>query len=84
MAAQQLVSGARRQTGELAAMSRATICFDFDDNPMGLDCVNQYLTANPQVTGFAMWLDKAVEGKTAEAIIMMRAAGWNKGPIPSR
>ena len=35
--------------------------------------VNQYLTANPQVTGFAV-ADKAVEGKTAEAIVMMRAA----------
>lgn len=40
---------------------------------MGLDRVNQYLTANPQVTGFAV-ADKAVEGKTAEAIVMMRAA----------
>lgn len=49
------------------------MCFDFDDNPMGLDRVNQYLTANPQVTGFAV-ADKAVEGKTAEAIVMMRAA----------
>lgn len=39
------------------------LCFDFDDNPMGLDRVNQYLTANPQVTGFAV-ADKAVEGKT--------------------
>ena len=72
MAAQQLVSVLGGKTGELAAMCEQ-LCFDFDDNPMGLDCVNQYLTANPQVTGFAV-ADKAVEGKTAEAIVMMRAA----------
>lgn len=61
MAAQQLVSVLGGKTGELAAMCEQ-LCFDFDDNPMGLDCVNQYLTANPQVTGFAV-ADKAVEGK---------------------
>mgnify|MGYP003264380984 FL=1 len=72
MAAQQLVSVLGGKTGELAAMCEQ-LCFDFDDNPMGLDRVNQYLTANPQVTGFAV-ADKAVEGKTAEAIVMMRAA----------
>ena len=72
MAAQQLVSVLGGKTGELAAMC-SQLCFDFDDNPMGLDRVNQYLTANPQVTGFAV-ADKAVEGKTAEAIVMMRAA----------
>ncbi|KAB7442719.1 DNA polymerase III subunit delta, partial [Bifidobacterium longum] len=43
MAAQQLVSVLGGKTGELAAM-REQLCFDFDDNPMGLDCVNQYLT----------------------------------------
>lgn len=72
MAAQQLVSVLGGKTGELAAMR--AIVFHFDDNPMGLDCVNQYLTANPQVTGFAV-ADKAVEGKTAEAIVMMRSCG---------
>ncbi len=45
MAAQQLVSVLGGKTGELAAMCEQ-LCFDFDDNPMGLDCVNQYLTAN--------------------------------------
>ncbi|PJM80083.1 DNA polymerase III subunit delta [Bifidobacterium scaligerum] len=72
MAAQQLVSVLGGKTGELAAMCEQ-LCFDFDDNPIGLERVNQYLTANPQVTGFAV-ADKAVEGHTAEAIVMMRAA----------
>jgi DNA polymerase-3 subunit delta len=71
MAAQQLVSVLGGKTGELAAMCEQ-LCFDFDDNPIGLDRVNQYLTANPQVTGFAV-ADKAVEGRTAEAIVMMRS-----------
>ncbi len=61
MAAQQLVSVLGSKTGELAAMCEQ-LCFDFDDNPMGLDRVKPYLTANPQVTGFAV-ADKAVEGK---------------------
>lgn len=72
MAAQQLVSVLGGKTGELAAMCEQ-LCFDFEDNPIGLDRANQYLTANPQVTGFAV-ADKAVEGRTAEAIVMMRAA----------
>ena len=36
MAAQQLVSVLGGKTGELAAMCEQ-LCFDFDDNPMGLD-----------------------------------------------
>jgi DNA polymerase-3 subunit delta len=72
MAAQQLVSVLGDKTGELAAMCEQ-LCFDFDDDPIGLDRVNQYLTANPQVTGFAV-ADAAVEGHTAEAIMSMRAA----------
>ncbi|NMM94328.1 DNA polymerase III subunit delta [Bifidobacterium oedipodis] len=72
MAAQQLVSVLGGKTGELAAMCEQ-LCFDFDDDPIGLDRVNQYMTANPQVTGFAV-ADKAMEGRTAEAIVMMRSA----------
>lgn len=72
MAAQQLVAVLGDRTGELAAMC-GQLCFDFDDDPIGIDRVNQYLTANPQVTGFAV-ADKAMEGRTAEAIIAMRAA----------
>ncbi|RSX53273.1 DNA polymerase III subunit delta [Bifidobacterium goeldii] len=72
MAAQQLVAVLGERTGELAAMC-AQLCFDSDDDPMPLERVNQYLTANPQVTGFAV-ADKAIAGRTAEAIIDMRAA----------
>lgn len=72
MAAQQLVAVLGDRTGELAAMC-GQLCFDFDDDPIGLDRVNQYLTANPQVTGFAV-ADKAMEGRTAEAIVAMRSA----------
>ncbi|KAB8295512.1 DNA polymerase III subunit delta [Bifidobacterium avesanii] len=72
LAAQQLVSVLGERTGELAAMCHQ-LAFDFDDDPMPLDRVNQYLTANPQVTGF-MVADRAVEGRIAEAIIAMRSA----------
>ena len=72
MAAQQLVSVLAGKTGELAAMCDQ-LCFDFDDNPIGLNRVNQYLTANPQVTGFNV-ADKAMEGRVADAIVMMRSA----------
>ena len=72
MAAQQLVAVLGERTGELAAMC-AQLCFDFDDNPMPLERVNQYLTANPQVTGFAV-ADTAIAGNVANAIIDMRAA----------
>lgn len=71
-AAQQLVAVLGDQTGELAAMC-SQLCFDFDDDPIGLDLVNQYLTSNPQVTGFAV-ADKALAGNGAQAIIDMRAA----------
>ncbi|MFC5222374.1 DNA polymerase III subunit delta [Bifidobacterium leontopitheci] len=72
MAAQQLVAVLGERTGELAAMCDQ-LCFDFDDNPIGLERVNQYLTSNPQVTGFAV-ADKAIEGRAAQAIIDMRSA----------
>ncbi|KAA8821263.1 DNA polymerase III subunit delta [Bifidobacterium vespertilionis] len=72
LAAQQLVSVLGDKTGELAAMCHQ-LAFDFDDDPMTLERVNQYLTANPQVTGF-MVADRAVEGRTADAIIAMRSA----------
>ncbi|GAA6123266.1 DNA polymerase III subunit delta [Bifidobacterium psychraerophilum] len=71
-AAQQLVNVLGDDTGELAAMCNQ-LCFDFDENPIGLDTANTYLTANPQVTGFLV-ADRAVEGRTADAIIAMRSA----------
>lgn len=72
LAAQQLVAVLGERTGELAAMCDQ-LCFDFDDDPLGIERVNQYLTANPQVTGFAV-ADTAVAGRTAEAIVQMRSA----------
>ncbi|MBT1171808.1 DNA polymerase III subunit delta [Bifidobacterium sp. MA2] len=72
LAAQQLVDVLGERTGELDAMCRQ-LCFDFDDDPIGLNRVNQYLTANAQVTGFAV-ADAAMEGRTADAIVMMRSA----------
>ena len=72
MAAQQLVAVLGDRTGELAAMV-GQLCFDFDDNPMTLDRVNQYLTSNPQVDGFRV-ADLALSGRTADAIIAMRSS----------
>ena len=72
LAAQQLVAVLGERTGEMAAMC-SQLCFDFDDDPITLDLVNRYLTSNPQVTGFSV-ADKAIAGRTAEAIIAMRSA----------
>ncbi|MDY4677463.1 DNA polymerase III subunit delta [Bifidobacterium tsurumiense] len=71
-AAQQLVAVLGNSTGELAAMC-SQLCFDFDDDPISLDRVDQYLTSNPQVTSFAV-ADKALAGNTSQAIIAMRSA----------
>ena len=72
MAAQQLVAVLGDRIGELAAMADQ-LCFDFDDDPMTIDRVNQYLTANPQVDGFRV-ADLALSGRTADAIIAMRSS----------
>ncbi|PJM73134.1 DNA polymerase III subunit delta [Bifidobacterium primatium] len=80
MAAQQLVNVLGDRTGELAAMC-AQLCFDFDDEVIGMDRVNQYLTANAQVTGFTV-ADKALAGDVAGAIVAMRSAiGQGTDPI---
>lgn len=71
-AAQQLVAVLGDRTGELAAMV-GQLCFDFNDDPMSIDRVNQYLTANPQVDGFRV-ADLALSGRTADAIIAMRSS----------
>lgn len=60
-AAQQLVNVLGDHVGELAAMIRQ-LCFDFDDDPMRVNRVNQYLTGNPKVTGFNV-ADLAMAGK---------------------
>ena len=72
MAAQQLVAVLGDKTGELAAMA-GQLCFDFDDNPITLERVNQYLTANPQVDGFRV-ADLALSGHAADAIIAIASA----------
>lgn len=71
-AAQQLVAVLGEKTGELAAMCEQ-LCFDFDDDPIGLELVDQYLTGNAEVTGFVV-ADAALNGNDAKAIINMRAA----------
>ncbi len=72
MAAQQLTAVLGDEIGELAAMINQ-LCFDFDDNPIPLERVNQYLTSNPQVDGFHI-ADLALAGRSADAIIAMRAS----------
>ena len=72
MAAQQLVAVLGRQNRRTRSMA-GQLCFDFDDNPITLERVNQYLTANPQVDGFRV-ADLALSGRAADAIIAMRAS----------
>ena len=72
LAAQQLVSVLGSSTGELAAMCEQ-LCFDFDADPITSQIVDQYLTALPQVTSFAV-ADRAMEGNLPAAIVAMRAA----------
>ncbi|MBB2954771.1 DNA polymerase-3 subunit delta [Bifidobacterium commune] len=71
-AARQLVALLGERTGELAAMC-SQLCFDFDDEIIGLDHVEQYLTGNAEVTGFAV-ADEVLAGNSVKAIIDMRAA----------
>ena len=72
IAAQRLVDVLGGSIGEHTAMC-GQLCFDFDDNPIGLDRVDQYLTANAQVTGFNV-ADAAMAGNAADAIVKMRSA----------
>lgn len=71
-AAQRLVSVLGSKTGELAALC-SQLCFDYDDNPITLDIVDQYLVADPQVTGFFV-ADKAVAGHAGSAVLAARTA----------
>lgn len=80
MAAQQLVAVLGDRTGELAAMV-GQLCFDFDDNPMTLDRVNQYLTSNPQVDGFRV-ADLALSGRTADAAHRPPDSSVEQGTAP--
>lgn len=71
-AAQRLVSVLGSKIGELAALC-SQLCFDYDDNPITLDIVDRYLTADPQVTGFFV-ADKAVAGHAGSAVLAARTA----------
>lgn len=71
-AAQQLSGVFENRTGELAAMIEQ-LCFDFDDNPIDINRVNQYLITDPQVSGFTV-ADYAISGNTQQAIIAARHA----------
>ena len=72
LAAQRLVAVLGDSTAELASMC-SQLCFDFDADPLTVRIVDQYLTANPKVARFTV-ADRAVEGKTATALIAMRAS----------
>ena len=71
-AAQRLVAVLGGKTGELAALC-SQLCFDYDDNPITLNIVDQYLIADPQVTGFFV-ADKAVTGHLGSAVLSARTA----------
>lgn len=71
-AAQLLVGVLGDRMGELAAMCDQ-LCDDFDDDPIDASLAGRYLTADPQVTGFAV-ADTAMAGRAAEAVVMMRSA----------
>ncbi|OZG49943.1 DNA polymerase III subunit delta [Bombiscardovia coagulans] len=69
-AAQVLVSVLGDRVDELAAMCEQ-VCFDFDEDPVPLTLVEQYLTDNPQSSGFRV-ADLAVDGKGSQAVLAMR------------
>lgn len=71
-AAQLLVGVMGENPGELYAMCEQ-LCADFDDDPMTLARVSQYMTANPQAKGYEI-ADVAISGNAPRAIVMMRSA----------
>lgn len=60
------------KTGEMASLCDQ-LCDDFPDNPMPVSIVRTYLSANPQVTGFAV-AQAALQGRLAQAVVDMRSA----------
>ncbi|WP_418968750.1 DNA polymerase III subunit delta [Alloscardovia omnicolens] len=69
--AMSLLSGVLAgKTGEIASMCEQ-LCMDFDENPLTVDTVAQYMVNNPQVSGFEV-SDKAMAGNLAGAIVDMR------------
>ena len=81
MAAQQLVAVLGDRTGELAAMV-GQLCFDFDDNPMTLARVNQYLTSNPQVDASVSPTSRCRDVRRTRSSPCDRP--WNRAPLRSR
>lgn len=71
-AAQQLAGVLGDDIGELTAMI-GQLCFDFDDPVIGIGRVNQYLSSNPQVTGFQV-ADAALAGHAGHAVVALRDA----------
>lgn len=71
-AAQQLSMALADRPGELVAMIDQ-LCFDFPNETITTQHVTPYLTADPQVTGFAV-ADQALQNHSAQAITMMRTA----------
>lgn len=78
-AAQQLASVMGENPGELYAMCEQ-LCSDFDDEPMTLARVNEYMTGDPQTTGFEV-ADLAIAGNAPRAIVTMRSA-VEQGIVP--
>ena len=78
-AAQRLVAVLGNKTDELASLC-SQLCYDFDENPISLKTVDKYLVSDPQVTGFFV-ADKAVVGRTGEAVLAARTA-INQGVDP--
>lgn len=72
MAAGRIVEVLGGKTDQLAALC-SQLCFDFDNNPITLKIVDQYLTSDPQVTGFFV-ADKAAQGNAPQAILAARTA----------
>ncbi len=73
LAAQQLVAVLGEQDRRNGRHVLPTVLRFAMTTPSPWICVNRYLTSNPQVTGFSV-ADKAIAGRTAEAIIVMRSA----------
>ncbi|AKV55211.1 DNA polymerase III subunit delta [Bifidobacterium actinocoloniiforme DSM 22766] len=71
-AAQLLVSVLGDRTAELAAMCEQ-LCFDFDQDPLTLAVVQEYLTDDPQAGSFLI-AELAMGGNGAQAIVAMREA----------
>ena len=70
-AAQLLVGVMGENPGELYAMCEQ-LCADFDDDPIMLERVRQYMTANPQAKGYEI-ADVAISGDAPRSIVMMRS-----------